>query len=266
MTNTQVTTKIDPLGLQQTADLILQVADLPTRVAALDARFDAILAAPEHEVDRHELRRELDMIAIAEGGEAGRLAMRLQEVGEARLAAIDEEAPRLREEAKISHEKEISGIHFVMDTEGRFAFTDYQDETEQIWEFNKRQTGALAKYWIDRALFMITEMCKEREERKDEPAPAPTPPVYKAPVYPRAMPLGELYMAPNCDGSILTHPPRVRQDIEGFQRLELLGDDGWQDYGVVEEVTRLERHGLVLVATDSSAYLMGAKDFDHPIE
>lgn len=75
-----------------------------------------------------------------------------------------------------------------------------------------------------------------------------------------------IMIAPNCEGDILTHPPRIVRDAEGFQRLELKGDDGWSDQGVVEEVTRLERYGLVLVATDIQAFLMTAHDFDNPAE
>ena len=43
--------------------------------------------------------------------------------------------------------------------------------------------------------------------------------------------------------------------------MELKGSDGWRAEGVVEEVVRLERWGLVLVATDDTAYLMTAEDF-----
>jgi hypothetical protein len=46
----------------------------------------------------------------------------------------------------------------------------------------------------------------------------------------------------------------------------LHGNDGWSDEGVIEEVSRLERSGLVLVATDSQAFLMTAPDFDNPAE
>jgi hypothetical protein len=77
----------------------------------------------------------------------------------------------------------------------------------------------------------------------------------------------ELLQAPNCEPSILSHPPRIVRDAEGFQRLELKGADGWSDQGVVEEVTRLAAHGgLVLVATDAQAFLMTAQDFDNPAE
>jgi len=74
--------------LQPTAELILQVADLPTRVQALDAKIDAALATSDTDVDRHQIRRELDMIAIAEGGEAGRLALRYQELVSALTAVL----------------------------------------------------------------------------------------------------------------------------------------------------------------------------------
>ncbi len=47
--------------------------------------------------------------------------------------------------------------------------------------------------------------------------------------------------APNCDPDILTHPPHIRRDSEGLQRVELRGSDGWRAEGVVEEVVRLER-------------------------
>jgi hypothetical protein len=75
-----------------------------------------------------------------------------------------------------------------------------------------------------------------------------------------------LFVAPNCEGDILTLPPRIVRDPEGVQRVETGNGEDWHEQGVVEEVTRLERYGLVLVATDEAAYLMTAEDFDHPIE
>ena len=64
----------------------------------------------------------------------------------------------------------------------------------------------------------------------------------------------------------MSHPPRIVRDGAGVQRVEMKGDDGWHDEGVVEEVTRLEHSGLVLVATDEASYLMTAADFDTPAE
>ena len=49
-----------------------------------------------------------------------------------------------------------------------------------------------------------------------------------------------------------------------FERVALSGSDGWDAEGVVEEVVRLERWGLVLIATDDPAYLITGEDFDHP--
>ena len=82
----------------------------------------------------------------------------------------------------------------------------------------------------------------------------------------RATRVVDLAAAPNCHPDRLSSPPRVRRDIEGLLRLEQHGNDGWSDEGVIEEVSRLERSGLVLVATDSQSFLMTAKDFDIPAE
>ncbi len=134
--------------LQPTAELILQVADLPTRVQALDAKIDAALATSDTDVDRHQIRRELDMIAIAEGGEAGRLALRYQELVSALTAVLDADAPRKREEAKVVWESEFDGFKFVMDADGNLAYGDLNDDGP-IVELDKRQAVAMMKFWGD---------------------------------------------------------------------------------------------------------------------
>ena len=76
-----------------------------------------------------------------------------------------------------------------------------------------------------------------------------------------------LRIAPNCEGDILTHPPRI-VTIDGSQFVQLKGHDGWdgERYPVLE-VTRMDAHdGLVLVATPEQVFLMTAADFDNPIE
>ena len=79
--------------------------------------------------------------------------------------------------------------------------------------------------------------------------------------------MANIMIAPNCEGDILTHPPRIVRDAEGFQRLQTGNGEEWHDQGVVEEVTRLAAHGgLVLVATDTEVFLMTAQDFNNPIE
>lgn len=82
----------------------------------------------------------------------------------------------------------------------------------------------------------------------------------------RAARVVDLVSSPSCYPDRLSSPPHVRRDIEGLLRLELHGIDGWSDEGVIEEVSRLERYGLVLVATDSQSFLMTAEDFDTPAE
>ena len=46
--------------------------------------------------------------------------------------------------------------------------------------------------------------------------------------------------------------------------MTLSGSDGWDAEGVVEEVVRLERWGLVLIATDDPTDLITGAAFDHP--
>ena len=77
----------------------------------------------------------------------------------------------------------------------------------------------------------------------------------------------ELNIAPNCEGSILAHPPRIMV-IDDALFLQLKGDDGWDDVGYpVLDIKRMDAHdGLVLVATPEQVFLMTAADFDTPIE
>ena len=77
----------------------------------------------------------------------------------------------------------------------------------------------------------------------------------------------ELLLAPNCEGSSLTHPPRIVV-IDDALFLQLKGDDGWDDVGYpVLDIKRMDAHdGLVLVATPEQVFLMTAQDFDNPAE
>ena len=70
--------------------------------------------------------------------------------------------------------------------------------------------------------------------------------------------------APNLDPDILTYPPRVMPGEDGQPHLETYGNDGWHDNGPVLEIVRLERHGMVLVATDEETFMMTAHDYDQP--
>jgi hypothetical protein len=95
--------------------------------------------------------------------------------------------------------------------------------------------------------------------------PKPTPPHFVPPPRYGDLPF-QFYIAPNCEGDLLTHPPRIKRDDEGLQRLETKGHDGWHEGDVVETAVRVEEFGLVLVTTDDATYLMTAHDFDTPIE
>ena len=114
----------------------------------LNAKLDAALANPDMDVDRHQLRRELDMIAIAEGGEVGRLVARYHKVVASQIAALDASAPCRREEAKVVWEGEFDGFKFVMDADGNLAYGDLNDDGP-IVELDKRQAVAMMKFWGD---------------------------------------------------------------------------------------------------------------------
>ncbi len=114
----------------------------------LNAKLEAALANPDMDVDRHQLRRELDMIAIAEGGEVGRLVERYHQVVESQIAALNASAPRRREEAKVVWEGEFDGFKFVMDADGNLAYGDLNDDGP-IVELDRRQAVAMMKFWGD---------------------------------------------------------------------------------------------------------------------
>ncbi len=118
------------------------------KLQELNAKLDAALANPDMDVDRHQLRRELDMIAIAEGGEVGRLVARYHKVVESQSAALDASAPRRREEAKVVWEGEFDGFKFVMDADGNLAYGDLNDDGP-IVELDRRQAVAMMKFWGD---------------------------------------------------------------------------------------------------------------------
>ncbi len=118
------------------------------KLQELNAKLDAALANPDMDVDRHQLRRELDMIAIAEGGEVGRLVARYHQVVGSQIAALNASAPRRREEAKVVWEGEFDGFKFVMDADGNLAYGDLNDDGP-IVELDKRQAVAMMKFWGD---------------------------------------------------------------------------------------------------------------------
>jgi len=168
-TNNDTTTAAETV--QDTAQLILQVADLPTRIQALDAKIDAALATSDTDVDRHQIRRELDMIAIAEGGEAGRLALRYQELVSALTAVLDADAPRKREEAKVVWESEVDGFHFAMDADGNLAFGDVNDDDGPVVELDRRQAVATMKFWGEIFKLGIQVVRDERKVQKSDVTP-----------------------------------------------------------------------------------------------
>lgn len=162
-----------------------------------------------------------------------------------------------------------AGLVLSLNADSTFTMASLERGGRELLHLTAQETRALYLFWLpictEAIMQQMAASAAERQAKREAEPPAPAPVVHH-PQYPQTMALGELYTAPNCEASILTHPPRVKCDPEGMQRLELHGFDGWTDHGVVEEVTRLERHGLVLVATDTSAYLMGAADFDSPLE
>jgi len=144
-------------------------------VQELNAKLDAALAKPDMDVDRHQLRRELDMIAIAEGGEVGRLVERYHKVVASHIAALDASAPRRREEAKVVWEGEFDGFKFVMDADGNLAYGDLNDDGP-IVELDRRQAVAMMKFWGDIFATGVRVVQAEREAKKSNAAPLePTP-------------------------------------------------------------------------------------------
>ena len=136
-------------------------------VQELNAKLDAALAKPDMDVDRHQLRRELDMIAIAEGGEVGRLVERYHKVVASHIAALDASAPRRREEAKVVWDSEFDGFKFVMDADGNLAYGDLNDDGP-IVELDKRQAVAMMKFWGDIFSTGVRVVQEEMKAKKSE--------------------------------------------------------------------------------------------------
>ena len=136
----------------------------------LNAKLDAALANPDMDVDRHQLRRELDMIAIAEGGEVGRLVERYHKVVASHIAALDASAPRRREEAKVVWDSEFDGFKFVMDADGNLAYGDLNDDGP-IVELDRRQAVAMMKFWGDIFATGVRVVQAEREAKKSDVTP-----------------------------------------------------------------------------------------------
>ncbi len=147
--------------------------DTPTaaeKLQELNTKIDAALANPDMDVDRHQLRRELDMIAIAEGGEVGRLVARYHNVVASQIAALDASAPRRREEAKVVWEGEFDGFKFVMDADGNLAYGDLNDDGP-IVELDKRQAVAMMKFWGDIFSTGVRVVQEEMKAKKSNAAP-----------------------------------------------------------------------------------------------
>jgi len=136
----------------------------------LNAKLDAALANPDMDVDRHQLRRELDMIAIAEGGEVGRLVERYHKVVASHIAALDASAPRRREEAKVVWEGEFDGFKFVMDADGNLAYGDLNDDGP-IVELDRRQAVAMMKFWGDIFSTGVRVVQEEMKAKKSDVTP-----------------------------------------------------------------------------------------------
>ncbi len=142
-----------------------------TTVQELNAKLDAALANPDMDVDRHQLRRELDSIAIAEGGEVGRLVARYHQVVASHIAALDASAPRRREEAKVVWEGEFDGFKFVMDADGNLAYGDLNDDGP-IVELDRRQAVAMMKFWGDifsTGVRVVQEKMKAKQREDSAP-------------------------------------------------------------------------------------------------
>ena len=130
------------------------------------------------------------------------------------------------------------------------------------------KVAMLYRFFWPIAVADASEIMKQVGEAKQAapPKPEPEPERDDKEHYSRAQRL-ELRIAPNCEGDILTYPPRI-VTVDGTQFVQLKGHDGWHgpNYPVLE-VTRMEAHdGLVLVATPEQVFLMTAADFDNPIE
>ncbi len=140
------------------------------KLQELNAKLDAALATPGMDVDRHQLRRELDSIAIAEGGEVGRLVARYHQVVESHIAALDASAPRRREKAKVVWDSEFDGFKFVMDADGNLAYGDLNDDGP-IVELDRRQAVAMMKFWGDIFATGVRVVQEEMKAKQRNAAP-----------------------------------------------------------------------------------------------
>ena len=160
----------------------------------------------------------------------------------------------------------IGGMFFAIDDHGCGSFFRAPDADGhmELVKLSPRETLCLSAFW---RMIAYEEICLALEERKrtDEAAKQDSLRAVEAqPQARRAARNVEVYTAPSLEASSLTNAPRIRRDAEGFQRLQTQGVDGWNTGDVVEEVVRLERWGVVLVATDDGAYLMPAAEYDTP--
>ena len=162
--------------------------------------------------------------------------------------------------------REIARMQFAIDDHGAGSFFRAPDGDgySELVQLSPRETLALSMFWRSLA---YAEICVAMQQKKAERAAARE---WYEDYYQqqraerRAITEIPLLGAPSLEPEMLSQAPRIRTDAEGFRRIELHGFDGWSDAGVVEEVVRLERYGVVLVATDEAAYLMTAQDFDNP--
>ena len=150
MTTQQDTTKVPAVSLQD-------------RVAALDDVIDQAMRDPDMDVDRDLLNRERNLIAIAEGGEAGRITQRISELATMRVAAMDARKERDKQEAGVVWEREIDGVMIVMDGDLNLALTDFKDSGEAVIELPKRVAVALAGFWAELIGYAIRATKEEKE-------------------------------------------------------------------------------------------------------
>ena len=150
--STQDTTKVPAVSLQD-------------RVAALDDVIDQAMRDPDMDVDREFLQRERNLIAIAEGGEAGRITHRISELATMRVAAMEAREERDKQEAGVVWDREINGVMIVMDGDLNLALTDFKDDAETMIELPRRSALALAGFWAELFRYAI-RATKEEKERK----------------------------------------------------------------------------------------------------
>lgn len=166
------------------------------------------------------------------------------------------------------------GVVLGLDNAGCFSMHALERGGRPSVVLTRDETQALYRFWVPICGELIMQRIKEAvaerqaEREREEQARVEVVTILEERKQARRQQrVIDIAVAPDCVPDTLSYPPRIVTAPDGSQRLQLHGNDGWKDEGVVEEVTRLGAHGgLVLVATDSTVYLMTAQDFDHPIE